>query len=376
MEYFVTGVMSGTSLDGLDIAYCSFKKSANQWQYRILASETFPYSNEWQESLKNAAGLDGRRLIELHYSYGHFIGNTLIDFFRKHHIDQPTAIASHGHTVFHRPDKGYTFQLGSGAAIAAKVTSKVICDFRSLDVSLKGQGAPLVPIGDKLLFPQYDCCINLGGFANTSYEINGQRQAYDICPLNFVINRLVQEENIPDTEPLSSQAEKHAGCLQFDPKGSLAEKGLPNQRLLHLLNELSYYKKTGAKSLGAEWVDKYLWPLIQNSGLAFHDKLRTFYEHAALQISQSLSDLNKKSALLSGGGCYNDFLINLVRSKAPDRMSIIIADPEIIEFKEAMVFAFLGVLFLRGEDNCLSAVTGSLTSNIGGSLYQGTRSNT
>lgn len=372
MDYFATGVMSGTSLDGLDIAHCSFRKNDSQWDYAIIAAETVPYSNQWQHDLKKAAELSGRELTDLHFRYGHFIGTSLNKFFTKHHIATPEIISSHGHTIFHRPDLGYTFQLGSGAAIAAEVASKVICDFRSLDVSLKGQGAPLVPVGDQLLFPDYDYCVNLGGFANTSFDANNKRMAYDICPLNFVINRLVEEEKIPARISHPLPAKRHEDCLRFDPQGSLAEKGRVDQTLLESLNQLAYYKITGAKSLGAEWVNENIWPLIEGSELEFHDKLRTFYEHAAFQIGRSFSYPNKKSVLLTGGGCYNDFLIKLIRAKSPEQIAISLATPQIIEFKEAMIFAFLGLLFSRGETNCLAAVTGSKHNNIGGSLFQGT----
>ncbi len=373
MEYLATGVMSGTSLDGLDISWCYFQCKEGQWTHKILIAETIPYPARWQLALGTAATLSGRQLIELHVAYGHYIGQTLRDFFVRHQIGSPGVIACHGHTIFHRPDLGYTFQLGSGAAIAAEVSAKLICDFRSLDVALQGQGAPLVPIGDQLLFHEYDYCLNLGGFANTSFEENGKRRAYDICPLNFVINRLVEQQKVVDQPGKQKSQANPEHHLRFDPGGSMARKGFVDEALLNTMNALPFYHEKGAKSLGHEWVDEYIWPHIANSGLNFFDKLRTYYEHAAIQIGQSFSNKDRESVLLTGGGCYNDFLVELIRDYAPDNVSLVLADPQTIEFKEALIFAFLGVLYLREESNCLSSVTGSTHSNIGGSMYFGSK---
>jgi anhydro-N-acetylmuramic acid kinase len=372
MDYFATGVMSGTSLDGLDIAWCSFRKDDGHWTYRILDAETIPYSGTWRQLLAEAGSLKGKQLIELHMNYGHYIGRALEDFFKRNNIRNPGIVSCHGHTIFHRPDLGYTFQLGSGAAIASVIPSKIVCDFRSLDVALKGQGAPLVPIGDHLLFPDYSYCLNLGGFANISYVENGERLAYDICPLNFVINHIVEKQQISNNKFNELSDPCHKEYLRFDPAGSLARSGQINETLLTRLNAISYYIKSGAKSLGAEWVDDVIWPLINDFNLNFFDTLRTYYEHAAIQIGRSFSNDPKKSALLTGGGCYNDFLIQLIRDKSPNNLSIVIADEQTIEFKEALIFALLGLLYLRGENNCLSSVTGSTRNNIGGSLYDGT----
>lgn len=371
MEYFATGVMSGTSLDGMDICWCRFRFIDDTWTYEILAAETIPYPDTWRQRLKEAGSLPGRQLIELHNNYGHFTGNTLLDFFRRHQISNPGIVSCHGHTVFHRPDLGYTFQLGNCAAIASKIPNMVIGDFRSLDVALKGQGAPLVPVGDQLLFSDYNYCLNLGGFANISYVKHGERRAYDICPLNFVINSLVIKQQIIDDQSNNNNNKGHTQYLQYDPSGSLASKGRIHQPLLNKLNALDYYSKTGAKSLGAEWVDDFIWPLINEFNLKFFDSLRTFYEHIAIQIGRSFCDDPQQSALLTGGGCYNDFLIQLIRERSPRNVSIVIADKQIIECKEALIFAFLGVLYLRGENNCLSSVTGSTRNNIGGSAYNG-----
>ena len=372
MEYFATGVMSGTSLDGLDISWCRFRFINDTWTYKILAAETIPYPDTWRLRLEGAGNLPGRQLIELHINYGHFIGKAVQAFFNRHQISNPGIVSCHGHTVFHRPDLGYTFQLGSCAAIASEVPTQVVGDFRSLDVALKGQGAPLVPVGDQLLFPHYTYCLNLGGFANISYLEKGVRRAYDICPMNFVINSLVIKQQIVDYQSNNESDQHHVQYLRYDPSGNLASQGHIHQALLNRLNALDYYSITGAKSLGAEWVDDYIWPLINEFNINFLDTLRTFYEHIAIQIGRSFSNDPKQSALLTGGGCYNDFLIQLIRERSPNNLSLVVADEQTIEFKEALIFALLGILYLRGENNCLSSVTGSSRSNIGGSAYKGT----
>lgn len=374
MEYFATGVMSGTSLDGIDIAWCRFQYQHGKWSYEILKADTINYTAGWEHSLANAHRLPAEELLELHARYGHYTGQVLIGFFQKNHIHEPGIIACHGHTVFHQPDAGYTFQLGHGAAIAAEVGAKVICDFRSLDVALHGQGAPLVPVGDHLLFPPYDYCLNLGGFANISALEDSRRIAYDICPVNYVINRMVQQERDRPGSPVSG----HPGGISvgYDHNGELAKKGQVNARLLAGLNELAYYSAKGPKSLGAEWVDKNMWPLITQSDAGFYDRLRTYYEHVALQVNACLRQHEKrpdrkKKVLMTGGGTYNLFLRSLITGNAPQGIYYVIPDPVIIEYKEALVFAFLGVLYTRQEANCLASVTGSTHDHIGGSMYLG-----
>lgn len=367
-----TGLMSGTSLDGLDIAWCRFSNARNRWTYQIMQAETISYPTHWENRLRNAHRLGAQELLQLHADYGTYIGSCLLDFYQRHQITEPGIIASHGHTIFHKPENGYTFQLGHGAAIAATTRHAVISDFRSLDVALKGQGAPLVPIGDQLLFGQYGYCLNLGGFANISFTSGGKRQAFDICPVNYVINQLVRE-NRPDKEPGNTM---NADTMCCDLDGQLAMQGQISHDLLARLNNLPYYRTKGPKSLGAEWVAGNIRPLLSQAGQNMVDTLRTYYEHVAIQINRSILESKaaphgKKQVLVTGGGAYNRFLMDLIRERAGNQIDYTLPDNKLIDFKEALVFAFLGVLWHRERPGCLSSVTGSIRDNIGGSKFIG-----
>lgn len=342
-KYTVLGIMSGSSLDGLDMALCEFYLIDNLWHYKIIQTETQLYSEEWVENLSGAHLLDAGNFISLDRSYGYYIGQAAKDFLNGRKID---FISSHGHTIFHQPEKGYTFQLGHGANIAAISGQLVINDFRSLDVALGGQGAPLVPVGDELLFGQFDYCLNLGGFANISYRSDNHRIAYDICPVNFILNYLHPP---------------------FDKDGEAGRKGNVDPVLLEKLNHLPFYHKSFPKSLGREWVNESFLPVIQEFKIRNADLLRTIYEHISYQISTQIKPDENLKILVSGGGTYNNFLMQLIREKV--KAQVIIPEKNIIEFKEAIIFAFLGVLRYRSEINCLSSVTGAIKNNCGGAIW-------
>jgi anhydro-N-acetylmuramic acid kinase len=349
-KYNTLGIMSGTSLDGVDIAYCVFQEKANKWNFEIVKAQTFDYDKIWKEKLSLLHLKDAYSFVKTHSEYGHFLGDLVNNFLASNKL-KPDFIASHGHTIFHRPEEKITFQIGDGVAIAAKTKLTVICDFRSLDVKLGGQGAPLVPIGDKLLFSQYDYCLNLGGFANISFdnELN-ERIAFDICPLNIVLNKIASELN-----------------LSFDDKGKIAKSGNLNPQLLSELDDLNFYKQKNPKSLGKEWVIKYFEPVLKKFKIPPADKLRTVSEHFAIQISKAISHTKSKKLLISGGGAYNDFMISRIKAQTNHRIHI--PERTIIDFKEAMIFAFLGVLKMRGEINCLKSVTGASKDNSGGVIF-------
>lgn len=331
------GVMSGTSLDGLDIAAVEFNRSENSWNFRILAAETIKYSEKWEENLGTAHNLPGEKLIELHNEYGQFTGKQINSFMKYHRII-PGFIASHGHTVFHQPEKGFTFQIGNGASIASETGITTVSDFRTADILAGGQGAPLVPVGDKLLFAEYEACLNLGGFANVSYEQNEKRIAFDICPVNFVLNNLALKLGKP-----------------FDENGNLGRTGKTDENLLKKLNNLEFYKQQPPKSLGREWMDRSFFPVLNDSETSVIDKLRTVYEHIAIQIAGSVPFSGKM--LITGGGAFNSFMTELIGRYA--KCEIVIPSPEIIDYKEALIFAFLGLLRLSGEINCYASVTGA-----------------
>lgn len=346
-EYTVVGIMSGTSLDGIDFALCCFNKVNNNWKYQITKAQTIKYPDSWLQNLQNAENLSGRELLKLHAAYGTFIGLMTKQFCSGQQVD---TIASHGHTIFHEPQQGMTFQLGLGANIAAEAGINVISDFRTKDVALGGNGAPLVPIGDDLLFAEYDLCLNLGGFANVSFASEEGRQAFDICPVNMLLNRLSNKVG-----------------LAYDDQGKLAQSGKVIDTLLDSLNELSYYQQSGAKSLGKEWFDSQVWPLVNTLPVA--DALATSVKHIAMQIANSVK-FGSGKMLCTGGGVFNNYLMQQIK-QACTNIQVVIPGKEIIEFKEAMLFAFLGALFLNQENNVLSKATGSIKNHIGGCLNYG-----
>jgi anhydro-N-acetylmuramic acid kinase len=349
-KYRVIGIMSGTSLDGLDIALCEFEKHDDAWKSKIISANTIVYDEVWKDKLWNAFYLNGYDLTKLDIEYGKYIG-TQVKLFIKANKNKVDFISSHGHTIFHNPAENITLQIGNGAAIAATSGITTVCNFRNLDVNLKGQGAPLVPIGDMFLFSDYDYCLNLGGFANISYNWYKKRLAYDICPVNIVINKLAKELG-----------------LDLDLDGIEAQKGKLDEKLYKELNQILFYSLEAPKSLGREWVENYFTPILDKYNCSVNDKLRTIYEHIAFQISKSITGATSKKVLVTGGGTHNKFLINLLKKHSNQK--IVIPDKTLIDYKEAFVFAFLAVLRVREENNCLASVTGATHDNIGGVVYK------
>lgn len=350
--YNVIGLMSGTSLDGLDIAHCRFSTEGNSWKYEIHAAETLPYPEEWRQKLIQAPALNALDFQQLHVDYGFYLGMRVSDFVIRHQV-KADFVSSHGHTIFHQPEKRLTVQIGSGSSMVSKCKLPVVCDFRILDVALAGQGAPLVPIGDRHLFSDYDFCLNLGGFANVSYEFKGKRIAYDICPVNIVMNELSERMG-----------------KAFDENGNLAREGMLSHYLLTELNQPGFYKvaPNTPKSLGKEWVTEFIDPILDLYEVDGKDVLHTFCEHIAFQIAKSLNDKPKGKLLITGGGAYNAFLIECIRKQVIH--DVIIPDKKTIEFKEALIFAFLGVLRMRNEINCLKSVTGAFADSCCGVIHQ------
>lgn len=338
--------MSGTSLDGLDLALCEFVEAPSGWEYRILRAETRPYTEEWRLRLSNVHTADALTFWKTHVEYGRYLGTQVREFLSLS-PERPDVVCSHGHTVFHRPDEGYTMQIGAGEVLAAVTRLPVIYDFRSVDVALGGQGAPLVPMGDKLLFGDYPACLNIGGIANISFDREDKRIAFDICPANMVLNTLASRLGQP-----------------FDRDGLLASSGKADPDLLSKLNNLKYYKVSPPKSLGREWVEEEFFPLLDASGLEVKDLLRTCCEHVGVQAAGALAHSKPGRVLVTGGGARNTFLLETLRRHSSH--DFIIPDPLLIDFKEALVFAFLGVLRLTGNVNTLSSVTGSAMDHSGG----------
>jgi anhydro-N-acetylmuramic acid kinase len=353
----IVGLMSGTSLDGLDIALCHFDEIATgKYRFEIMYAQTISYPADWVQRLQNLPQANALTFVQTDRDLGKFMGEAVAKFCRKYQI-RPSYVASHGHTIFHQPHLGFTAQIGHGASLAAAASLPVVCDFRSLDVALGGQGAPLVPIGDQLLFSGYDFCLNLGGIANVSFQNEAnQRIAFDICPVNMVLN---------------FYAEKLG--KNYDDKGRWAAEGTVNESLLAQLNALDFYAQPFPKSLGREWVSQYVMPLLENSGLSERDVLATFCRHIAMQIAQEVSKhttANHARILVTGGGAFNVHLLSEISQLLPPNIEILVPNDKIINFKEALIFAFLGFLRVQNQYNCLSSVTGARQNNVGGCVYE------
>ena len=349
-SYHILGVMSGTSLDGIDLAHLHFTINRDKWKYQILESETVAYSIDWLNKLKFAVTFSNEELTNLNEEYTTLLGEIVKKFIAENNISNLDAVCSHGHTILHQPKNGFTLQIGNLPKISKIIGEKVVCDFRVQDVKLGGQGAPLVPIGDRILFSDYDYCLNLGGFSNISFEQNKKRIAFDISPVNTVLNF-------------------YANKLRFDydDKGKIARSGKLNYELLNELNLLEYYQKSFPKSLGFEFVKEIILPLIEKYSISIEDKMHTFIEHIAIQMFNSLPKKEGK-ILITGGGAYNDFLIERMQFHLPN-IEIIIPDSKTLEFKEALIFGLLGVLKLRNEINVLSSVTGAREDHSSGFIY-------
>ena len=344
--YFAIGLMSGTSLDGLDICYAKFQNITN-WEFEILKTETIPYSPEWKNHLQNAILLSAEDLLALDKEYGFYLGEKTQEFISKNNIVDLDFIASHGHTVFHQPQRKFTLQIGDGRAIKLTTKKPVIYDFRSQDVLMGGNGAPLVPIGDELLFSQYDACLNLGGFSNISLQKNHQRIAFDISPMNVVLNYFAEKLG-----------------KNYDENGDFARNGAINFKILEELNALTFYQKSAPKSLGVEFVNSKVFPLLKDE--TTENIIATFTEHIAEQIAKVFNDNQLKTVLVTGGGTFNTYLLEKIREKS--QTELIVPDENIINFKEALIFAFMGVLRLRNEVNVLCSATGSSENHCSGIL--------
>jgi anhydro-N-acetylmuramic acid kinase len=341
-QYKVIGIMSGTSLDGVDLAYCVFTKK-DSWRFSISQAETIPYTKAWKTKLKEAHTLSAEKLLGLHVLYGKYLGALCKEFSRQHKFKRIDFVASHGHTIFHQPQNGFTFQLGDGNAMHSSCGFPVVYDFRSLDVMYGGQGAPLVPVGDKFLFSDSSACLNLGGIANISFEQKSKRIAFDICYVNMGLNYLAAKLG-----------------KQFDKSGELAKRGEINTSLLKKLEKVYSKTRTTRPSLGREFFEKRIQPLLDTETCSIPDRLRTFTEASAVEINHVFSVLPQNSSvLITGGGAFNSFLIYRLIELSADHVSLVIPDDEIVKFKEALVFAFLGVLRVEGENNCLKSVTGA-----------------
>ena len=359
MVYYAIGTMSGSSMDGLDIVYCKFEEVGGRWAYHILNADCIEFSNEWKQKLQNITGISAKDLLLTHTAFGHWMGHAINDFISKNTLEHKVhLIGSHGHTVFHEPALGMTFQMGDGASIAAITRLPVVSDLRNMDVALGGQGAPIVPIGEKLLWNDFAYFLNIGGISNITIYQNGEHFAFDVCPANRVLNLLSNELG-----------------KSYDDKGLSASEGKVNEDLLFELNDLEYYKKSFPKSLANEYGADVLFGIIQKYTISTEDKLCTVCEHIAFQIGavcEADSSGGMRKMLISGGGALNEYLISRIRHYVSSKqIEVVIPDADLIQYKEALIMALIAVLRWREEVNVLSSVSGSARNSIGGALWMG-----
>ena len=355
--------MSGSSLDGLDIAYCEFTGKAHQWKYDLFATSYVPYPTKWRLRLANLTLQNAITYIKTHIFYGHFLGEQVAAFISEQKIrSEVDFISSHGQTIFHQPENRLTSQIGDGAAIAAVTGLPVVCDFRSADVAQGGQGAPIVPIGDRVLFPNYSHCMNLGGIGNISFNIPGTKIiGFDICAVNSLLNGLAEELDLP-----------------YDEDGRISASGQVDHSLLDEISTSWYFEKDYPKSLNGGWVVKTIVPVIRRHRAATKDKLSTACEHIAMQIGREVRRIYEREKvtqsaehkmLLTGGGAFNEHLVTRIREHSP--IPVDVPDDELVKFKEAIVMGLVGVLRVENQTNWLPEVTGAAKATIGGVIHQG-----
>lgn len=364
MVYRALGIMSGSSLDGLDLAFVEFHELAGKWNYSLAACDCIPFPSEWKERLAQATTVSALNYQLLHTAFGHFIGEKVNQFIADNKIEfQVQLLSSHGHTCFHVPAQKMTAQLGDGAAIAATTGINTVSDLRSLDIALGGQGAPIVPVGERLLWPSCDLFLNIGGIANLSVNTPGGYLAFDVCPANRVLNMLAAEEG-----------------YKYDEGGKMAADGITDKALLEKLNELDYYQQPYPKSLANDFGTDTVFPIIKGARSSINEALCTYSEHIAIQVKKSLEQVAKntgfsisgKSLLVTGGGAHNNFLISRLEFFAEELgIKILLPEKNIIDFKEAIVMALLGVLRWREENTVLASVTGARRNSIGGAVWMG-----
>ncbi|MEO9003291.1 MAG: anhydro-N-acetylmuramic acid kinase [Ginsengibacter sp.] len=359
MVYNAIGLMSGSSLDGLDIVFTEFNESAGQWNFKIKCAACIEYDDAWVSKLRDAVYLSALDYQLLNVEYGRYLGKMVNEFIEEFNLQhQVSLIASHGHTTFHLPEKRMTHQLGDGATIAAESMLPVVSDLRALDVAFGGQGAPIVPMGEKLLFPECHYFLNIGGIANLSLHKVDEIIAFDICAANRVLNMLANEKN-----------------KAYDEEGNIASLGKVVHELLSQLNDLDYYTILPPKSLSNSFGTEIIYPLIKSFSLSNEDALCTYVEHIAIQVKNSFTDHpgTGQQLMITGGGAFNQFLVSRISKHLKEiNFEIYVPENEVVVYKEALIMGLLGILRWREQYTTISSVTGASRNSIGGALWLGT----
>ena len=383
MVYRVLGLMSGSSLDGLDLCYAHLQETSGKWTYEIKQADCYAYSVDWVGRLQKATDLSAKDYLVLHSEYGHYLGHLVNRFLEEYGLAyQVQLIGSHGHTTFHMPSKKMTAQLGDGAAIAAETGINVVSDLRAMDLALGGQGAPIVPIGERILLGEFEYFLNLGGIANISASVdsvpnltiggsddNGSKStestsvtiAFDVCPANRVLNLLSNEMG-----------------KEYDEGGQIARSGKVQDALLSELNQLEYYKLNFPKSLANDFGTDVVYPMIKRWGCSTADGMRTMVEHVVCQIRTSIEKFESNNAkqekqlLATGGGAFNSFMVNrLTETLRELGIKVVIPDENVVKYKEALIMGLMAVLRWREENNVFASVTGASRDSIGGAVWIG-----
>jgi len=349
----ILGLMSGSSLDGIDMALCSFSGLGESLQWKLIHSVHVPFEPKWKKLLQDLPGSSAYDLSLADYDFGNLLGASSKKYFSDF---KPDYIASHGHTIFHYPALKMTCQIGNGAVIASASGINTICDFRSMDIGYGGQGAPIVSLFDLDFFGGLDVLVNLGGIANLTVPDKNQTIAYDIGPCNQLLNYLAGSIG-----------------LEYDQDGLLAAQGEIDQNLLKTLSGHSYFDRTFPKTLDNGYIFNEFVPILDKSKASVQDKLRTVVELIAKMLSREITmhlanHKTKAGVMFTGGGAKNTFLMETFRKKAVG-FEMIETDDEMIDFKEAIMMAYLGYLRVKGKINVLSKVTGASKDSIGGSIY-------
>ena len=358
--------MSGSSLDGLDIAYCQFSTINEQVEWKLLQAETIAYPQRWITRLGKLPYQNALIFAKTNTYFGHFMGELVNDFIRRHNVE-PDFIASHGHTIFHFPDKRMTTQIGDGGALAAITGFPVINDFRTQDIAIDGEGTPLAPAADRYLFPKHDFYMNIGGISNITCNVNGRYIAFDISPANQALNFLAEQLD-----------------LEYDKDGEVARSGKMDAELLAALNDFDYFEKSYPKSLGNDWIREQFIPTFIRFDSSWEDKLHTATHQIASQTAKAMQAICEKEGLnkpkydlfITGGGALNKYLIECIQAATVQvgiNTTIKLPSKSIIDFKEAILMGLLGILRVENRPNCFKSVTGARRDTIGGAVHQGWR---